>query len=391
MDRIKIQNVGPISNVDFELNKVNVIIGPQSSGKSTIAKIISYCQWVEKRYLLDGEYKEDVHKQLLDFHHLDENYFDKKSNFEYESDFIKISYKGKRLEENISINESKILDYRKTKNIYIPAERNFVAVVPNLSKYNETNDNIMSLIYDWYKAKNSFTSQNSLPILNFGINYYYQKGADLDMLTMSNTPKEIPLKTGSSGLQSLTPLIVIIHEYMTANISCKKNAIAVKEQDYLMKLKEKYIIPDILEYAKIVENRSYYAYVNMIIEEPEQNLFPETQKELIYYILNKISSVKEHSLLITTHSPYILYAINNCIMGAVISNKIEDEKNEFESKDSWILPDKVNIFEIDETNGTIRSIKNLKTGTVDKHYFNRISNKIMDEYYNMLNFFSNEK
>ena len=44
MSRIKIENVGPINNVNFNLNKVNIIMGPQSSGKSTIAKIISYCQ-----------------------------------------------------------------------------------------------------------------------------------------------------------------------------------------------------------------------------------------------------------------------------------------------------------------------------------------------------------
>ena len=56
---IKISNIGPIKEVDFRLNKVNVFMGEQSSGKSTIAKIVSYCQWVEKRFLLDGEYKYD--------------------------------------------------------------------------------------------------------------------------------------------------------------------------------------------------------------------------------------------------------------------------------------------------------------------------------------------
>jgi predicted ATP-dependent endonuclease of OLD family len=150
------------------------------------------------------------------------------------------------------------------------------------------------------------------------------------------------------------------------------------------------ILETIIEDVRIKRN-SYYA-TNFIIEEPEQNLFPQSQRDLIYYIFNKLNSEKEHSLFITTHSPYILYAINNCLMGEVIADRLnEEEKKEFASKDSWISPDKVNIFEIDENNGTIRSIKNPKTGTVDKHYFNGIMNEIMDEYYNMLNFFSNEK
>ena len=44
-----IRNIGPIKDVDINLNRVNVFIGPQSSGKSTIAKVISTCSWVEKK------------------------------------------------------------------------------------------------------------------------------------------------------------------------------------------------------------------------------------------------------------------------------------------------------------------------------------------------------
>ena len=43
-----IKNIGPINHTEFDLNRVNVFIGPQSVGKSTIAKIISFCLWLEK-------------------------------------------------------------------------------------------------------------------------------------------------------------------------------------------------------------------------------------------------------------------------------------------------------------------------------------------------------
>ena len=43
MPVLTIRNVGPIKEVkDISLNKVNVFMGLQSSGKSTIAKIISF-------------------------------------------------------------------------------------------------------------------------------------------------------------------------------------------------------------------------------------------------------------------------------------------------------------------------------------------------------------
>ena len=414
MNKIKIQNIGAISNVELDLNKVTVIIGPQSSGKSTIAKIISYCQWVEKRNILDGEYKYDVFEQLLDFHRLDINYFSDNSFFEYHSDYINISYKGKELKQSISLKKSNF-EYQRSKNIYIPAERNFVSVIPNLNKYNETNDNIMSFVYDWSSAKRSFTKQRKLPILNLEIDFYNNNDdekKDSAILFLQNKNKEISLRSGSSGLQSVVPLIVII-EYLTDIIYTEEHSLSVNELKAMISLfSDKdftdYLLPK-LQLAKEInkENiqkmireitdevrtkRSSYYATNFIIEEPEQNLFPQNQKDLIYYIFNKLNSEKDHSLLITTHSPFILYAINNCLMGAVIADKLnEEEKQEFESKDSWISPDKVNVFQIDENNGTITSIKNPKTGTVDKHYFNEIMNEIMNEYYNMLNFFSNEK
>ena len=49
MTKLIIKNVGPIKEVDIELNRLNVFIGPQSSGKSTIAKMISFCLWIEKK------------------------------------------------------------------------------------------------------------------------------------------------------------------------------------------------------------------------------------------------------------------------------------------------------------------------------------------------------
>ena len=48
MRRLIIRDIGPIKDVDINLKRFNFIIGPQSSGKSTIAKILSTCSWVEK-------------------------------------------------------------------------------------------------------------------------------------------------------------------------------------------------------------------------------------------------------------------------------------------------------------------------------------------------------
>ena len=56
MATLRIQHIGPIVEVCVELNKVNVFIGPQSSGKSTINKVACFCTWVEKQVALDQSF-----------------------------------------------------------------------------------------------------------------------------------------------------------------------------------------------------------------------------------------------------------------------------------------------------------------------------------------------
>lgn len=41
MERLKIKNFGPITDLDIDLKKINVFIGEQGVGKGTIAKLIS--------------------------------------------------------------------------------------------------------------------------------------------------------------------------------------------------------------------------------------------------------------------------------------------------------------------------------------------------------------
>ncbi|MBO4372301.1 MAG: AAA family ATPase, partial [Bacteroidales bacterium] len=43
-----------------------------------------------------------------------------------------------------------------------------------------------------------------------------------------------------------------------------------------------------------------------IIEEPEQNLFPSSQRKMLNALLEFNNSVEENQLIITTHSPYII-------------------------------------------------------------------------------------
>lgn len=387
-------------------------MGPQSSGKSTIAKIVSFCQWAEKRYILDGnKFEYDFHEMFINFHKVSEAYFSKESSFEYESDFLKINQSGTKFSLKFKSKKNNT-EYKKSKNIYIPAERNFVSAIPNLGKYNETNDNIMSFLYDWFDAKKNYNESNPLSILNLGIEYAFDK--ETDQLSLLKSKKRLLLKDASSGLQSITPLLMLI-DYLTDGFYRESRANSVNEREEVFKSFMDQVLSrypslvkdgednsvaegtislksrEVTEILKLIENRAKYFFTNFIIEEPEQNLFPTTQRDLIYFLFDKISNAnRSHSLLITTHSPFVLYAINNCILGKRVSEDMpKDEQVELPSHNSWISSSQVSIWQIH--NGEIKSVLDDQTGTVTKHYFNEIMNEILEEYYEMLNYFKDDR
>jgi predicted ATPase len=418
MTKIEIKNVGPIKDVSFELNKINVFMGHQSSGKSTIAKIISHCTWVEKDVATSQSHDKynntNVFKEHLEKYHKLNNYFQPSSYIFYESDVVEMKYK----EEKFRIEWKSQYAYKRSKISYIPSERNLITL-PEVEKVEFGDTNVRSFLFDWSDARKNYT-KNELSMLHLGVKYYYSEKKNESHIVkhQNGNSYDILLSCASSGLQSITPLLAMI-EHLTSTIYNQEEAISLESKDknqqvinllvkeliYKKIFEKKFSSHELLKMLKNDEQvkKSFETISNLeemlfsthysqfIIEEPEQNLFPETQIDLIYYLLKKcLDKERDHRITITTHSPYILYALNNCMMGALISDKLnEDEKKDFLSKNSWISPDKVNVFQIKD--GTLCSIKNSRTGTVDKHYFNGIMKEIMDEYIEMLSFYSCEE
>ena len=270
----------------------------------------------------------------------------------------------------------------------------------------------MSFLYDWYDTKKKYSKLKKLPILNLNVDYYHIEESDSDVLLINNIKKEISLKNASSGLQSVIPLTMLI-DYLSNDFFKESFANSVDEKEEFTKIfvnNFSYIIDNIermkdfnesikagknditlseKELKKIIDLitfRSKYYFSSFIIEEPEQNLYPETQRDFIYFLLKNITNKeRNHQVLLTTHSPFILYALNNCMMGHRVSENLsENERNELLSYNSWINSDLVSVWEIDKINGTLVDIKDSKTGTISKNFFNQFTNELMNEYYEML-------
>lgn len=424
MTTIAIKNIGPIKEVaTISLNKINVFMGPQSSGKSTIAKIISFCTWVEKDVATNqslSEYKENktYFRERLESFHKIKGYFNSDSYIRYKSEVIDIVWEN----EECSISWVDRYAYKRSKIAYIPSERNMV-ILPEARKSEFGNTNIRSFLFDWFEARKKYSDKNKLSVLNLGVNYYYVEGSEEDHIRGSNNDSEydILLSSASSGLQSITPLIAII-EYLTKWIydedtisfelderRQRVNRILAEEKvlkpyydkDYLpiedrqdftksfnekLHEKEEKAVKYFEEYKTISNSLFKTTNSQFIIEEPEQNLFPEAQRDLVYYFLQKCLDREGNRLTLTTHSPYVLYALNNCMMTGLVRDKMEEnELSKLKCNQSKINPVDISIYEIRE--GVVRDTIQGKDGLISDNYFDQKMKDLMDDFYLMLNYY----
>lgn len=424
MTTIAIKNIGPIKEVvTISLNKINVFMGPQSSGKSTIAKIISFCTWVEKdvatnQSLSEYEDNKTYFRERLESFHKIKGYFNSDSYIRYKSEVVDIVWEN----EECSISWVDKYAYKRSKIAYIPSERNMV-ILPEARKSEFGNTNIRSFLFDWFEARKKYSDENNLSVLNLGVNYYYVEGSEEDHIKGNNNGSEydILLSSASSGLQSITPLIAII-EYLTKWIydedtisfelderRQRVNRILVEEkvlkpyfdkvylpiedrQDFTNSFNEKLhekeekAVKYFEEYKTILNSLFKTTNSQFIIEEPEQNLFPEAQRDLVYYFLQKCLNIEGNRLTLTTHSPYVLYALNNCMMAGLVRDKMEaNELSKLKCNQSKIDPIDISIYEIRE--GVVRRTIQGEDGLISDNYFDQKMKDLMDDFYLMLNYY----
>lgn len=425
---IEIKSVGPIKDVKIFLNKINLFIGPQSSGKSTIAKVISFCYWLEKNALMNQGIqhidKTFFENKLIVFHKMS-SYFSEDSYLKYEGEAIRFEYTP----ESFNIEKTENFGQLKVGKIaYIPSERNIISL-PGISSLPLPENNIRSFLFDWLNIHNKYTKENAVPLFDLKMKYYFQESSNKDIIVLENN-KEISLDEASSGVQSVVPLYVYLY-YYTKWIYDNEEDISFEKKERIEKALIKRFMNETTvhlglknnftdetydkfykaDFAKEVrdtlinriyndsdkllsevrDNISRPHFSNIIIEEPEQNLFPQTQVTLMYDILKNINKNRD-SLVITTHSPYILYALNNCMLGWIVKENVPEEDEEcMAQKDSWINPENVSVWEIkdgkftpymDSENGTIQD----KNGLIRNNYFDRIMKNVMADFNSLIGY-----
>ncbi|MBO6306025.1 MAG: ATP-binding protein [Paludibacteraceae bacterium] len=370
MDLI-VKNFGPIKDAHIQTKRYNVLIGNTSTGKSVLAKLISIAYEIEFYFIENGNF--DAFAKLLKKYCIDFPFSDStqieisfalahwiitKDSFRiiksigspfFKQSTVNISnnkdvaylYREisidknmendldpnnpiveeakktyKELVDNIAHNQKTDLSqysqpaidlayrafmvyvYDKNASVYVPAERNLMSVFTNnIFSFLKSGANIPESIKRFgslYEAAKGENKNLSIDFMNIKVDFANED----DKIVLDDAGTEIRFEQASSGMQSIIPLWTV----------------------YLYGIKK-------------------HVQATAIIEEPELNLFPTLQVDLVNNLVAQLNQTKAN-LLITTHSPYILSVLDNLIYANDVYQKAKaaDNKEQIQRIEKLVKP-----------------------------------------------------
>jgi predicted ATPase len=393
MQRISIENFGPVKKFEADITDVMLLIGPQASGKSTISKTIFIFKSI-KDEIIDSLYNSNL-EQFKDsmyvlLNHIKINflkYFDLKQNcesfcvkYQYSNDKHITIYKSDNhlniklsliLEKELKLLVTEILNYK----IISQEQHN---PFKSLEELRELESN-RRLQFNYFKSRidKIFEETHS--------SVFIPAGRSL-MSTLTDQLQEIKNPdTLDYFTKSFVERINLLKTYFTNDLNTliQNKDVALNLADDLSKLLKKILKGEYRFNADIDKERIYFKnnqYVKlqyassgqqesvwilllifryildetsvfMVFEEPEAHLYPETQSDVVE-LIGLLANVYNNQIIITTHSPYILSAFNNLLYAYQVGkNKIGDEREAVESivnSKSWIDPNRISAYFISE-------------------------------------------
>ncbi|MCX3263718.1 AAA family ATPase [Pedobacter agri] len=396
MSRIKIQNFGPIrkgflSETDkgeelgwININKVTVLIGAQGAGKSTVAKLISTLAWIEKA-LMRGEislehiYRQGWFRERCAYQNI-QQYLKKSTYIAYQGAGLNFEYRyGK-----ITIEAFDPEVFKSPKIMYVPAERNLTSAVKNLEDLKGLPSTLYTFAEEFTDAMSELTSSIDLPINDARIMY----DSISETPILSGKGYRINLSEASSGFQSLVPLFVVTR-YLMGSIQSRddnhRNPLSIKISKKMRKEANEVLnnnkIAEGLKriYLERLTSKYYYSLFFNIVEEPEQNLYPSSQRKVLNMLLEFNNMRADNVLVLTTHSPYIVNYLTLAVKAGEISDKYrnvftDELRNDFEKiipAGASISHNELTIYELSEETGIIRMLPNEYGIPSDDNWLNR--------------------
>ena len=354
MNKIHIKQFGPVQEADIDIDKkMQVFIGAQASGKSTVCKVTYFCQKIRDytlEFLMDGDKYFSNHRNEyfnLYLKYLTKQFMKCFGKTTYMQKF-RINYAFGDKQIDITLNHDGYVRFKfdsglkeDLNSLINEAAKVFLNKL-NSDKVNAIIDNItvLALLRQQFKERLCGVFENDAEIM------YIPAGRSL-LATMSEQLHDFSVADMDLTMQDFINLVRntknkfdskipdIVKSY-TKTVRGQINNSALKMAYDLIKriFKADYISENdgekiyfgercwiklmhsssgqqevlwilMLAFNIILENKKSF----VIVEEPEAHLFPIAQKDVIS-LISLMLNLTDSKAIITTHSPYILTSLN---------------------------------------------------------------------------------
>lgn len=407
-EKLRIKNFCGIKEADIDLSKFLVLIGPQSSGKSLISKVIYWARMsISNVYfeVQDGSTYRDILKSakdrfeelfVLNFEENFEIYYEigeicftvtvssrKSIKLEFCEKFAKLigefvkHVRQKSVEDEIDgprrasysrregrkffnqiISEASGQESTVRWPIYAPAARSFFSQVEDsLFVFLSSSKRLDPVVegfgdyLSWAKERQSRALKGSVEN-QFLVKLYTEvlKGKyvreDRHDYIQHADGRRVPLSAASSGQQEILPLCLILNEMAISGSAPRM----------------------------------------FIIEEPEAHLHPTAQKVILEAIVHAASK-SNGQIILTTHSPYVLTVLNNLYLAGQIQKDQPEKYIHIQSHSSLVFGSLIEPGELAAyclSNGEASCLIDSETHLMNADAIDTVSTELSKDFDNLL-------
>lgn len=380
-----VRNFGPISECEIQIENFLVLIGPQSSGKSTISKLVFFFLSIREsaiEFILDeldssrsklefGNFTKLIRRRFIEFWGPIPNANDLYIKFEYgQNTWAEIGLDSER---------HKYITPRFSQNIISLIKEHFgtfrelgieggstpgLFATPNVIDKERTRAQIIGILKDQLGRLLSFNKEiffipagrSLLSTISDQLQYIHPHQLDYPMrqfIERINATKTF----FSKSLEDIIKERHVLEESVTHRGALRKAEAIIKKilkAEYRHDKEGGKLYVGAGKFTKINfassgQQESVWILLSLFlvllekvealifIEEPEAHLFPVAQKEMVALICY-VANFSRCQFILTTHSPYILSAVNNHIYAGQVGKRNRRAVSEIIADDEWLNP-----------------------------------------------------
>ncbi len=422
VERLIVDGFAGMKHVELEIGRINLLIGPESTGKSVCAKLLYFSKslpTVDSGFSLQGNCtgnKEELDtlvrqkferyfppdawpsaafqinyvagSQSLTIKHSSES--NARPEFEYSECFLTLYQEWARERERMRrewlstkrpgfsemlnatmdhLNDMvkvRIGDWAAFAQFFVPAGRSFFA-------------NLQSNPFQLLSGNNSIDPF----LVEFAKVYEFaRKTSRLGPKRDDNNPADVERRIGQASASLLGgEYLCEEEEHFLLFEDTRKVRVANVSSG------QQELLPLCVALQWIAGFRDGRIGITLYVEEPEAHIFPSTQRRVVELMSTVFNAANTNlQLVVTTHSPYILTAFNNLIQAGELAQTLPESKlpelYKIVPKEQILAPTDLNAYALRD--GGCENLKDPETGLIAADVIDSVSDELAAQFSDLL-------